>query len=187
MLAVKRAPPAALSQPWCPRARAALLRARRLLLAENATCLIDLSPAGLLLVAWRLELARPMVPASEELERRNHYLSALVRRTKYSDPPQIESESRRVGVAPRRKRPCRGGEAVKEMTQSCARGTAWRGAARIWRVATLFGSWNCLMRVSQTVATERKQKMRALCPYSLDQRRAWALQRSPTSGSSACG
>ncbi|CAD6260639.1 unnamed protein product [Miscanthus lutarioriparius] len=33
-----------------------------------------------------------MDPASEELERRSRYLSALVRRTKLADPPQPEPE-----------------------------------------------------------------------------------------------
>ncbi|CAN6228427.1 unnamed protein product [Urochloa humidicola] len=33
-----------------------------------------------------------MDPASEELERRSRYLSALVRRTRLADPPQPESE-----------------------------------------------------------------------------------------------
>jgi len=56
-----------------------------------------------------------MDPASEELERRSRYLSALVRRTKLADPPQPEPEvvEAKADVEPELKAPPRphvGGE-----------------------------------------------------------------------------
>ncbi|RCV33974.1 hypothetical protein SETIT_7G126100v2 [Setaria italica] len=68
-------------------------------LATAAVAAAECSP---LVLCWVLRI-RPqaagsltMDPASEELERRSRYLSALVRRTRLADPPQPEPEEEEV-------------------------------------------------------------------------------------------